>query len=270
MNTSYLTRTAVVVALAALLGACAGGSKMLKEPLPLVEAEVLATQSDESLNATLDWVIVPGGPGTWAKNAYWDQYIIRVAAVGPTPVRVVDVTVVDILGAKHAPLPAREQLVAATKATRKRFKKEGIEPVPGQGIDGISVVAGAAGTVGAAAGLASAGLYSSLGASVGAGAATGMAAAGAIVIGGPILAVGGIVRSGNNRRVNREIVAIQTLLPQTIEPGEPQQLNLFLPVTPAPQTVTIHYSINDGSEQTLTLPVADVLGRLHMPAEEPD
>ena len=28
--------------------------------------------------AALDWIIVRDGPGTWAKNVDWDEYLIRV------------------------------------------------------------------------------------------------------------------------------------------------------------------------------------------------
>ncbi|MEM8983896.1 MAG: hypothetical protein AAGC71_12775 [Pseudomonadota bacterium] len=268
MNTPTTARTVIVAVLAVLLGACAGGSKMLKEPLPLVHEKALATQADDQLIASLDWVIVPGGPGTWAKNAYWDEYIIRVEANGALPVEIVEVGVVDLLATEHGPLPERNDLVAATKDTRKRFRKEGIKPIPGEGIDGVTVAVAGAGTYGALAGLASASLYSSLGATISAGTATGIAAAGVVVVGGPVLAVGSIIRSGRNRRVNREIAARQSSLPIGVNPGEPLQLNLFLPVTPAPQSVHIRYRVAD-DERTLTLPVSDVLGRLHLPADVP-
>ncbi len=45
-----------------------GGTKVLKEPEPLVVTRPLATASDQHLSATLDWVIFRDGPGTWAKN----------------------------------------------------------------------------------------------------------------------------------------------------------------------------------------------------------
>lgn len=57
---------------------CMGGAKILKEPIPLELAKPLAVTSDANLTAAVDWVIVPNGPGTWARKAGWDEYLISV------------------------------------------------------------------------------------------------------------------------------------------------------------------------------------------------
>ena len=61
-----------------------GGSKVLKEPNPFAVTQSLATASDQRLYATLDWVIVRDGPGTWAKNVDWDEYLIRIQNLSDT------------------------------------------------------------------------------------------------------------------------------------------------------------------------------------------
>jgi len=59
------------------LTAC-GGTKVLKEPDSFVATQPLVTASDQTLSVALDWVIVRDGPGTWAKNSDWDEYLLRV------------------------------------------------------------------------------------------------------------------------------------------------------------------------------------------------
>ena len=43
-----------------------GGTKLLKDPEPLVVTQALATASNAQLSVALDWVIYRDGPGTWA------------------------------------------------------------------------------------------------------------------------------------------------------------------------------------------------------------
>jgi len=71
-----LSRTCCLLMLLGL-SAC-GGAKVLKDPESLVIAEPLASNADQYISATLDWVIYRDGPGTWAKNVDWDEYMIRV------------------------------------------------------------------------------------------------------------------------------------------------------------------------------------------------
>ena len=57
----------ITLSLVSLVGC--GGTKVLKEPQPMQTTQPLAEVSDQQVTATLDWVIVRDGPGTWAKNA---------------------------------------------------------------------------------------------------------------------------------------------------------------------------------------------------------
>jgi hypothetical protein len=68
---------ALAVGLIIVLSGC-GGTKVLKEPEPLQLTNILASTANEQISATLDWVIVRDGPGTWAKNADWDEYLLTV------------------------------------------------------------------------------------------------------------------------------------------------------------------------------------------------
>ena len=66
-----------VIACTIILSGC-GGTKILKEPLVLEVTQPLATASNQNVSAELIWVIVRDGPGTWAKNADWDEYLVNV------------------------------------------------------------------------------------------------------------------------------------------------------------------------------------------------
>ena len=248
-----------------LLSACAGGSKLLREPVPLVIEAPLVSGGDAQLSASLDWVIIPGGPGTWAKNAYWDEYLLTVESEVPWPLAITGVAVVDGLRAAQPAMNERKQLVAATKDAQKRFRKAGYDPQVGAGVDGLMAAGAIAGGYGAFAGAQLAAALAPLG--VSSGAATAMAASGAVVVGGPVLAVGGIVRSVNNHRVNDEILARQAALPLTLEPGTPTVLHVFVPITPGPRRVDVQYRIG-ALTKTVTLDVADDLGGLHLAAPE--
>ena len=61
--------------LASLFGC--GGTKVLKESRPMQITQPLGLASDQQKKATLDWVIIRDEPGMWAKNADWDEYLLR-------------------------------------------------------------------------------------------------------------------------------------------------------------------------------------------------
>ncbi|MEO0579480.1 MAG: hypothetical protein AAFZ58_12400, partial [Pseudomonadota bacterium] len=189
------TRFCAPLIAAALLAGCGGGSKLLKEPVPMVLNAPLTTERDARLAVAVDWVIVPGGPGSWAKNVHWDEYLLSVQPLIDRPIEVVAITVVDGLAVEVEPQLERKQLVAATKATHQRFRDAGLKPKPGANGDVML-----AGTTMAAAGYgAFAGAQVMTAATFGLGgstAATAGAAAGAIGLAAPVLLVGGIIRAG--------------------------------------------------------------------------
>ena len=77
MNKSLLNLgLSLTYVLSAFAVAGCGGTKVLKEPQPLQTTQPLAANSDQEVVATLDWVIVRDGPGTWARNADWDEYLL--------------------------------------------------------------------------------------------------------------------------------------------------------------------------------------------------
>lgn len=249
-----LLQSSVLMLLLALSGC--GGTMVLKEPEPLVVTQSLATASDQRLAATLDWVIVRDGPGTWAKNADWDEYLIRVQNLSDDSIRVTNITVLDSLGTRIETRENRKQLVKGAKETKRRYKDEGFKVKVGAGVGRLVATAGAVAVGVSAAGAAAASM------------ATATAAAGvAGFIFVPVLAVGGVMRGVNNSKVNKQIESRQTLLPIVLQEEEEKSLDIFFPLAPSPRQVEITYADSQG-DRTLIIDTHAALEGLHLAQAE--
>lgn len=240
----------VWAALSLSLTGC-GGSKVLKEPEPLVVTQAIASASDQGLAATLDWVIVRDGPGTWAKNADWDQYLMRVQTLSDELMIVSDIAVVDSLGTRIGRCSDRKQCVRGAKEAKRRFKKEKLRVKAGVGA-GALLTASAVATATTAAAVSGGVLVSG---------GTAVTAAGGLIL-APVFAVGGIMRGMNNSRVNEQIQSRQTPLPIVVHKQE-KKLDLFFPLTPSPQRIEIDYA-DSGGEHTLVIDTGAALDGLHL------
>ena len=248
---NLLFRSGVILLLLSLSGC--GGTKVLKEPEPLAVTQSLSTASDKTLSATLDWVIVRDGPGTWAKNVDWDEYLIRVQNLGEETIKVTNIVIVDSLGLPIDTGENRRQLVKGTKQTKRRYKHEGLEVKAGANA-GVMLVAGAVtGAAGVALGTAVA-----LG---GSGVMVGAAVGGLLFA--PVLAVGGVLRGVNNSKVNSQIEMRQTILPVELEKEEGKNIDVFFPLSPSPRRVELTY-VDSRGNHTLVVDTRDVLDGLHL------
>lgn len=251
-------------AAALLLSACVlagcGGTKVLKEPQPIQISQPLATVSDQWVSTTLDWVIVRDGPGTWARNADWDEYLLRVSNLSDQSIQITRLIVVDSLGMRTESQPGRKKLVRASKRASRRYRESGIEVKAGSGA-GTILVAGAAVTV-VGIGATTAGAYSAIlsGGSTAGGAGV---MAGSLMLLGPALAVGGIVRGVNNSAVNKQIEQRQTALPLEVSTGEEVALDIFFPFVPSPQMIEMFYTDSTG-EHALVIDTSAALYGLHL------
>ncbi len=241
----------VVLLLLLAISAC-GGAKVLKEPEPLVVTQPLATASDQHLSVTLDWVIVRDGPGTWAKNVDWDEYLLRVQNLGDDSIRVTNITVLDSLGTRIETGDNRKQLVKGTKKTKRRYKGEGLKVKAGVSA-GTLLAAGAV----TAVTVASIGGAAVLGSTAfAAGAATGV-----LLV--PVLAVGGVFRGVNNSKVNNQIESRQTLLPVELQDEVENSLHVFFPLAPSPLQLELTY-VDSRGEHTLIVDTQAALEGLHL------
>ncbi|MDJ0941583.1 MAG: hypothetical protein QNJ00_17600 [Woeseiaceae bacterium] len=250
-----MQQTIVAFSIAVLLSGC-GGTKVLKEPEPLEIGQPIIADSDERVAVVLDWVIVRDGPGTWAKNADWDEYLLRIQNVSERPVEIRSVTVLDSSLTSQHSVADRKRLVRATRETARRYEDEGVEVKAGTGATTLVAVGGISASVGMGAGAAA--MY-------GSGAALG-ATAGALLL-APVLITNGIVRGVNNGKVNKEIGLRQSMLPRTIAAGEVAALNLFFPIAPSPASVEVAYADADG-EYVLAIDTTAPLDGLHLPKDD--
>ena len=256
-----VTRALMIAFIIANLQGC-GGTKVLKEPQPIQTTQPLAAISDQRVAATLDWVIVRDGPGTWAKNADWDEYLLRVRNQSDRRIQVTRLIVVDSLGTHIESQPGRKQLVKSSKKTARLYKESGIKVKAGRGA-GTMLVAGSVLTV-VGAGVASVAGYGSIMSGVATAGSAGAAAGGLLLL-GPALAVGGIVRGVNNSKVNNQIELRQTVLPLEIPAGEELSLDVFFPLAPSPTMVVLTYTDASG-EHSLVIDTSTALDGLHIDA----
>jgi hypothetical protein len=246
----------ITVSIVSLFGC--GGTKVLKESQPMQITQPLGVASDQQNTATLDWVIIRDGPGTWAKNADWDEYLLRVSNQSDQPITVTRIIVVDSLDTQIAPEPGRKELVKSSKNTVRRYRGSGIKVKAGLGA-GTLLVAGTVTAVGVGAAAGTAAGTAMYGAAAG----TAGAAAVGILLLGPALAVGGIVRGINNSNVNEEIELRQTTLPVEIPASEEVGLDVFFPVAPSPKRVELTYTDVAG-EHALVIDTSVALDGLHI------
>lgn len=236
-----------------------GGAKVLKEPKPVERTAPLMIDANEDLTVALVWIIVRDGPGTWAKNADWDEYHLVIRNLSGRTVKIQEVDVTDSLGQALGPLADRELLVHGTKVTKNRYENADIEVKAGFGAMGLLATGTVVG-VGAmfvAASVTSAGAF---------GMASTGAALGVGLIAVPTIAILAIRRGINNSRVHKMIEKRHTPLPLTIDTSADTRLTLFYPLMPGPQRIVIEYAI-DGVPARLEIDTSDLLKHLHLPTE---
>lgn len=258
-----LIRVIASLLVVGLLSGC-GGAKVLKEPQPIQINQPLVEASIQQVTGTLDWVIVRNGPGTWARNADWDEYLLRIDNQTGQPIIVNRIIVVDSLDTEIAPESGRKQLVKSSKKTARRYKGSGIKVQAGRGV-GTMLIAGAAVTT-VGVGTAYAAAYGAAMSGAAAGSAGVVAASGLLLL-GPALAVGGVVRGVNNSKVNKQIELRQTVLPTEVLAGEEANLDIFFPLAPSPRRLELTYTDATG-EHKLVLDTSAALDGLHIDKPE--
>jgi len=248
------SRVALAFLLGVILTGC-GGTKVLDEPLPLTLGQPLASAADERIEVYLDWVVVRDGPGTWARNADWDEYLVRYRNRSADIVAITSLAIFDSTLTRQDSSNQRDELVNASRLTARRYAGQGVEVKAGIG-GGVLLTAGAvAGATAYGAGAAAA-LYMSSTAAA--------ATLGALLV-APVLVTGGIVKGMNTRKVGNEIQRRQTPLPLLLAPGEERVSDLFFPLTPSPRKVEVVYRVgSDPAPRTLEIDTSAALDGLHL------
>ena len=256
-------------ALLLALGLSACGAKIVKNAPPPPTDRVVAEAASPQLQAQLTWVLVSEGPGSWAEEAVWDEYLVRVRNVSSQPLEITGVEAEDSLGAVATTMATRGELVKASRQTARRYKDQGVSVYAGMG--GARMGALGLGSTVAGAAYASTLSVGFLGGASSSSLALGTAAG--LMVAGPVLGTMGVVRAVRARKMDKRIQARRTPLPITLAPGEERMLDLFFPITPAPTRIAIAYR-QDGADEVLAIDTREALAGLHLPptasvAEQP-
>lgn len=255
------TRLALSCAAVLALSAC-GGTKLVRNAAPVTPLDhPIAVAADARLAAQINFIVVRNGPGAWARNGDWDEYLLLVRNTSASAVAIHSIDVTDSSGFTAVQLADRASLVRSSKLTAKRYRNAGIKVSAGRGGAGLVAAGVGAGVVGYGAAVA-AGTSAALGAggAAGGGAA---AAAGGFILAAPVLVGVGIARMVNNSKVDDRIEQRATTMPVSLPVAGDVQLDVFFPISPSPRHVTIHYSDDQGDHQ-LELDTRQALRGLHL------
>lgn len=218
-------------------------------PPPPVAFELAGT--GPAASATVHTVIVFHGPGSWKRDAYWDEYVLTVRCPGPLPITLERVTLVGGSGELVAPGRDPWTVDSASRAQLKVARRTGRNIALGAG-------AGAA-WLGSLALFASnltlcGGAANSTAAAIGAGG----------VVALPLVAVGSGVRSWLAReRITREFHRRRIDLPAPLPAGAARSGSVFFPVTPAPARMVLDVRDRTGAHHELVIDLAPLRG-LHL------
>lgn len=218
-----LWRWILVLALTLPLGGCLTSRryKMAKSTTP--PAQLLGWQASlPPIDLTLTSVIVYHGPGSWKRDARWDEYIVQLTNRGDQPVTVASAHLVDLQGAPQLLGDQPWQLEELSRSNWERY-----------GLSGLKLMAGAGVLV----------IYGAMLEGV----ATAYAVPGALVttlsVFPVVLAVDvtavAIMNRQNRRKVQAEFDRRRLRLPLTLAPGATVQGSFFFPMTPGPQRLVV-------------------------------
>lgn len=246
-----------------VLSGCGKTTRLIKDPEPYQIAKPIASASDERLVATLDWVIVRLGPGAWAKNADWDEFLLRFENLSDSPLKIMSVTVFDSFDTRIETRPNRKQLVEGSKETKRRYADSDIKIMAGWGAGTIAVTGLVAGVGGAALVVSNLAIFGPMSTTAGAAVAGGAV----LVLAAPIVMLHGLGRHSRSKKVGKEIIRRQTVLPIEIPPSQELPVDLFFPLTPSPTHLEVIYTDTE-TEYRLIIDTQEALNGLHLVPEK--
>jgi hypothetical protein len=201
--------------IALLLSGCVSAKYQRTDADCLTSPVSLNLTSEQSpVTATLHSVIAIHGPGSWKRDAYWDEYVVSVVNRSEAPLAVQSATLTDFLGHAMAsgdkPWPLEEESLS---------RLEGMDPA-----SKAMLV-----QVGAGYGAASAGVAVAM---------AGAGPAGLVLF--PAYIGGAIYRNvGGRHDIEHEFARRRFVLPATLAPGQTAQGSFFFPISPGPQRLTL-------------------------------
>ena len=224
MRTKFSLLGALMSAVALLSGCVSAKYKFAKPestPPPVVLSLAAAPAA---LGATVDTVIAFQGPGSWKRDAYWDEYRLTLKNRDGVPVTVESASLIGIAGQPATPgvEPWALERVSRSLAEKSFGVAKDVSIQLGSGLGATSLAAG----VGAALG--------------GSGwAALGGAAVGVVVAVPTVIGVSLYRNISGRHEIEREFANRRLNLPAVLAPGEIAPGSFFFPITPGPQRLTL-------------------------------
>ena len=217
-----------------------------KKTPPAVPLNLSAQQ--QPLTAELNTLIVFQGPGSWKREAYWDEYVVSLVNQGQVAITVYSAVLDSSAIASQTP---GTDPWALEKQSHKILKDQTL---------GRQLVAGAGGAL-AAFGI-EAGALALGGLAVATGSAAAVAGATVAVVALPVFMIGSGIRLFTApRAIEKEFARRGLALPLELQPGETRQGSLFFPITPGPQRLQLNFR-GDGTAQSLAIDLTP-LANLH-------
>jgi len=215
-----------------------------------------------TLEAALVSLITYNGPGSWKRDAFWDEYVVTLRNSGIVPLLVSDPGLVEFTGASRAVGSEPWALEKSSKTLERQYKDAGIAFVrytaPGALIFGT----------GMAVALANTPFFATWGpATASAGAGNAIAAATLVALPvyyGVVLTINHHNKIGMEKEFNRR----RLVLPLLLAPGETRTGSLFFPMVPNPRSLRLAWAA--GSTRGESVLPLDFLHGLHAaPAKAP-
>lgn len=235
---------AVVLAAPLLLTGCVS-AKYQSAPKDTPPPVALALKAEEPpVSLSLETVIVYRGPGSWKKEAWWDEYIVTVTNTGEQPLVLDGFVLSDVQEMTVVSSDNPWALESLSRSRLKHYERSGVALYVGTGV------------VWAASPLVALGSAFS-------GATTAGAISTAVFFAAPVFVIGtGVARHVARKDIEQEFHARRITLPVSVLPGESRRGSLFFPIAPGPQHLTLRYHIGETNGR-LQLPLA-ALANLHL------
>jgi hypothetical protein len=250
--TAFTATTLIVAVMSVLCGCVATKYKMAKKNSPPIQLMSIAFPASPPLQPTLATLISYGGPGSWKREALWDEYVVTVENHGERALSIDAAALADSAGTQYIPGRDPWALEKQSKKLEKQYRDHGQAFIRAAG-PGVLITG-----VGAAAATATAGGgWAIVSPAVG-----GAAVAVIFVLPVYYLSVVGI-NHYNKKAVMTEFKRRRLSLPLTLAPGESRTGSLFFPMVRSPGSLTLQWSGEPGSASAV-LPL-DFLKALHVP-----
>jgi hypothetical protein len=187
-----------------------------------------------TLDASLYTEISDGAPGSWKREAFWDEYVVIMHNKSDEALNLTSATITDYAGAVRLAGWDPWALERESKTLEKRYRDAGIDFAR---VAAPRVIATAA-EPGIVAG-------------AGIGAAGTVAAATATAVALPVYGVTIFsINMHNKASIKKEFNRRRLPLPLTLGPGETRTGSFFFPMVPNPQTLTLRWASTAGDGET--------------------